>query len=99
MVQAITQLAVACVQAGLGGTRLPSEAKSAVVQLESEHAGLLQPRGRYLRRLATGPASDTMVVLAIPPADLPEPLPQLVARLHDVVRCDWRPGHKHGMGE
>lgn len=86
MVQAITQLAVACIQAGLGGTGLPSEAESAVAQLESEDAGPLQPLGHYLRRLATGPASDTVAALATPPAGLPEPLLQLIARLRDAVR-------------
>ena len=86
MVQAITQLAVACVQAGLGGTGLPSEAESAVAQLESEAAGPLQPLGHYLRRLATGPASDTVAALATPPAGLPDPLPQLIAQLRDAVR-------------
>lgn len=85
-VQAISQLAVACVQAGLGGTGLPSEAESAVVQLESESAGPLQPLGRYLRRLATGPASDTMAALAAPPTGLPNPLPQLIVQLRDAVR-------------
>ena len=65
---------------------LLSEAESAVAQLESEGAGPLQPLGRYLRRLATGPASDTVAALATPPAGLPDPLPQLVARLRDAVR-------------
>lgn len=87
MLQAITQLAVACVQASLGGTGLPSEAESAVAQLESEDAGPLQPLGHYLRRLATGPADDTVAALATPPGDLPEPLPQLIARLRDAVRA------------
>jgi tetratricopeptide (TPR) repeat protein len=86
MLQALSRLAVACVQAGLGGTRLPAEAESAVAQLESEAAGPLQPLGRYLRHLATGPASDTVTALATPPADLPDPLPQLVAQLRDAVR-------------
>jgi tetratricopeptide (TPR) repeat protein len=86
MVQAITQLAVACVQSGLGGIGLPSEAESAIAQLESEDAGPLQPLGYYLRRLATGPASDTVAALATPPAGLPEPLPQLIAQLRDAVR-------------
>jgi tetratricopeptide (TPR) repeat protein len=86
MVQAITQLAEACVQAGLGGTGLPSEAESAVAQLESEAAGPLQQLGRYLRRLATGPASATVAALATPPAGLPNPLPQLIAKLRDTVR-------------
>ena len=75
-----------CVQAGLGGTGLPSEAESAVAQLESEDAGPLQPLGRYLRRLATGPASDTVAALATPPAGLPDPLLQLIAQLRDAVR-------------
>ena len=87
MVQAITRLAVACMQAGLGGTGLPSEAESAVAQLESATAGPLQPLGRYLCRLATGPASDTVAALATPSAGLPDPLPQLIARLHDAVRA------------
>jgi hypothetical protein len=87
MAQAITQVAVACVQAGLGGTRLPSEAESAVARLESEAAGPVQPLGRYLRRLATGPASDTVAALATPPAGLPDPLLQLIARLRDAVRA------------
>jgi hypothetical protein len=43
MVQAITRLAIACVQAGLDGTRLPSETESAVAQLKLEAAGPLQP--------------------------------------------------------
>ena len=87
MVQVITQLAVACVQAGLGGTGLPSEAESAIAQLESEHADPLQPLGPYLRRLATGPASDTVAALATPPAGLPDPIPQLIAQLRDAVRA------------
>jgi tetratricopeptide (TPR) repeat protein len=87
MVQAITQLAVACVQAGLGGTGLPSEAESALAQLESADAGPLQLLGRYLRRLATGPASDTVAALATPPAGLPEPLSQFIAQLRDTVRA------------
>ena len=86
MVQAIIQLAEARVQAGLGGIELLSEAESDVAQLESEHAGPLQPLGRYLRRLATGPASDTVAALAAPPAGLPDPLPQLIASLRDAVR-------------
>ena len=86
MVQAITRLAVACVQAGLGGTGLPSEAESTVAQLESEAAGPLQPLGHYLRRLATGPAGDTVAALATPPAGLPEPLPQVITRLRDAAR-------------
>ena len=77
IVQSITQLAVACVQAGLSGTGLPSEA-----------AGPLQPLGHYLRRLATGPAPDTLAALATPPAGLPEPLPQLFAQLRDAAVCD-----------
>jgi hypothetical protein len=77
---------VVCVQAGLGGTGLPSEAESAVAQLESDAAGPLPPLGRYLRRLATGPAGDTVAVLATPPAGLPDPLPQLSAQLRDAVR-------------
>jgi tetratricopeptide (TPR) repeat protein len=86
MLQAITQLAVACVQAGLGGTGLPSEVESDVAWLESENAGPLRPLGHYLRRLATGPASDTVAALASPPAGLPDPLPQLIAHLRDAVR-------------
>jgi tetratricopeptide (TPR) repeat protein len=86
MVQAITRLAVACVHAGLGGTRLPSETESDVAQLESDAAGPLQPLGRYLRRLATGPASDAKAALTAPPAGLPEPLPQMIARLRNAVR-------------
>jgi hypothetical protein len=84
--QAITRLAVAFVQASLGGTGLRSEAESAVAQLESEHAGPLQLLGSYLCRLATGPASDTVAALATPPAGLPDPLPQLIAKLRDTVR-------------
>jgi tetratricopeptide (TPR) repeat protein len=87
MIQAITRLAAACVQAGLGGTGLPSEAESAVAQLESDTAGPLQPLGHYLRRLATGPASDTGAALATPPTGLPDPLPQLIAQLRDAVRA------------
>lgn len=86
MVHAITRLAVACVQAGLGGLGLPSNAESAVAQLESDHAGPLQPLGHYLRRLATGPTSDTVAALATPPAGLPDPLPQLIAQLRNAVR-------------
>lgn len=85
MVQAIAQLAVACVQAGLGGTGLPSDAESIVARLESEAAGPWQSLGRYLRRLATGPANDTVAALATPPASLPDPLPQLIAELHDAA--------------
>jgi hypothetical protein len=77
---------VDCVQAGLSSTVVPSKAGSIVAQLESEDAGPLQPLGGYLRRLATGPASDAVVALAIPPAGMPEPLPQLIARLRDAVR-------------
>jgi hypothetical protein len=86
MVQAITQLAVACLQAGLDGTGLPSEAGSAVAQLESEAAGPTQPLGRCLRRLATGPASDIVVALVTPPAGLSDPLPQFIAQFRDAVR-------------
>jgi hypothetical protein len=86
MIKVITQLAVACVQAGLGGTGLPSEAESTIAQLESEAAGPLQPLGLYLRRLATGPARDTVAALATPLAGLPDPLPQLITRLRDAVR-------------
>ena len=86
-VQAIIQLAVVCVQAGLSGTGLPSEAESAMAQLESEAAGPLQPLGHYLRRFATGPASDTVAALATPPTGLPDPLPQLIAQLRDAVRA------------
>jgi tetratricopeptide (TPR) repeat protein len=86
MIQAIAELAVVCVQAGLNGTELPSEVESTVAQLESEAAGPLQPLGHYLRRLATGPASDTVAALATPPARLPDPLPQLIAQLRDAVR-------------
>jgi hypothetical protein len=86
MVQAITQLAVACIQAGLSGIGLPSDAETAVAQLESEDAGPLQPLGHYLRRLATGPASDTVAALATPPVGLPDPLPQFIAQLRDAVR-------------
>jgi tetratricopeptide (TPR) repeat protein len=85
--QAITQLAVACVQAGLSGTGLPSEAESAIAQLESEAAGPLQALGHYLRRLATGPASDTVAALATPPAGLPDPLPQFIAQLRNAVHA------------
>jgi tetratricopeptide (TPR) repeat protein len=87
MVQAIAQLAVVCVQTGLGGIGLPSEVESAVAQLESAAAGPLQPLGRYLRRLAAGPASDTVAALATPPADLPDPLSQLITQLRDAVRA------------
>jgi len=86
-VQAITQLAVVCVQAGLSGTGLPSDAESPVAQLASEDAGPLQPLGHYLRRLATGPASETVTALATPPPGLPDPLPQLIAKLRDAVRA------------
>ena len=86
MVQAITQLAVACVQAGLGGIGLPSEVESAVAQLESENAGPLQPLGRYLRRLAIGPPSETVAALATPPPGLPDPLPHLIAKILDAAR-------------
>jgi hypothetical protein len=86
MVQAITRLAVAYVQAGLGGTRFPSDTESTVAQLESDHAGPLQPLGHYLRRLATGPTSDTVAALATPPAGLPDPLPKLIAQLRNAVR-------------
>jgi tetratricopeptide (TPR) repeat protein len=85
IIQGIVQLAVACVQAGLGGPGLPSEAESALAQLELAADGPLQPLGRYLRRLATGPASDTIAALATPPAGLPDPLPQLIAQLRDTV--------------
>jgi hypothetical protein len=77
---------VVCEQASLGGTGLPSEAESAVAQLESGSTGPLQPLGRYLRRLATGPASDTVATLATPPAGLYDPLPQFIAQLRDTVR-------------
>lgn len=87
MLQAISQLAVACVQASLSGSGLPAEAESAVAQLISEAANPLQPLGHYLRRLATGPAPDTMAALATPPAGLPEPLLHLFAQLHDAVRA------------
>ncbi len=86
MVQAITQLAVACLQASLGGTGLPSEVESTVAQLTSQDAGPLQSLGHYLRRLATGPAHATAAALEAPPGDLPEPLPQVFAKLRDAVR-------------
>jgi hypothetical protein len=86
MAQGITQLVAACVRAGLGGTALPSEAESAVAQLESEDAGPLQPLGHYLRRLATGPASETVAALATPPASLPDPPPQLIPKIRETVR-------------
>jgi hypothetical protein len=86
MIQAITQLAVACVQAGLGGTEWPTEAESDVAWLESEAAGPLQPLGRHLHRLAAGQANDTVAALATPPAGLPKLLPQLTAQLRDAVR-------------
>ena len=76
-----------CVQAGLDSTGLPAEAESAVVQLESDATGPLQPLGHYLRRFATGPASDTVAALATPPTGLPDPLPQLIAQLRDAVRA------------
>ena len=85
MVHALAWLAEACVQAGLGGAGLPSEAD--VTWLESEDAGRLQPLSRYLRRLATGPASDTVAALATPPAGLPDRLPQPFATLRDAVTC------------
>ena len=56
-----------------------------MAQHESEAAGSLQLLGRYLRRLATGPASDTMAALATPPTGLPDSLAQLIARLRDAV--------------
>jgi hypothetical protein len=65
---------------------LASEAESAIAQLESETAGPLQPLGRYLRRLASGPVSDTVAALATLPTGLPEPLLQLLAQLRDAVR-------------
>jgi hypothetical protein len=54
---------------------LPSEPESAVAQLEFKGAGPWQSLDLYLRRLATGPASDTVAALATPPAGLPDPLP------------------------
>ncbi|WP_179137231.1 tetratricopeptide repeat protein [Candidatus Entotheonella palauensis] len=86
MIEAITQLAVACIQAGLNGSALSSDAESAVAQLDQSDAGPLQPLGSYLRRLATGPGDETRAALTMPPADLPEPLPQLFAQLHDAMR-------------
>ncbi len=86
IIEAITQLAVACVQAGLNGSALASDAETAVAQLEQSDAGPLQPLGSYLRRLATGPVDETRAALTMPPADLPEPLPQLFAQLHDAIR-------------
>jgi hypothetical protein len=65
------------VQAGLSSTGLPSEA---------EAASPLHTLGRYLRGLATGPPSDTMVTLATSPTGLLELLPQLIAELSDTVR-------------
>lgn len=73
-------------QAGLGGTGFPSDAESAVAQLISESAGPSQLLDLYLRRLATGPTSDTVAALATPPAGLPDPLPQLIAQLRNAVR-------------
>jgi tetratricopeptide (TPR) repeat protein len=84
-IEAITQLAAACVRAGLGGTELSSEAEATVAQVESDAAGLLQPLGHYLRRLASGPASETIVALATPPADLAQPLSQIFAKLHQAA--------------
>ncbi|MGE3541105.1 MAG: tetratricopeptide repeat protein [Candidatus Tectimicrobiota bacterium] len=86
MLQAITQLALACVQASLSGSGLPAEAESAVAQLAAAAAGPWQPLGHYLRRLATGPAPDTLAALATPPAGLSEPLQQLFAQLYAAVR-------------
>ena len=80
-VAALTQLAIACLQAGLGGTAPAAEAESALAQLESADAGPLQPVGRYLRRLAAGPPDQTLAALAAPPDDLPQPLPELFAQL------------------
>lgn len=85
-IEAITQLAVACIQAGLSGAALSSDAESAVAQLEQSDADPLQPLGLYLRRLATGPASETRAALTTPPADMPQPLPQVFAQLHAAVR-------------
>jgi hypothetical protein len=69
------------------GTGLPSEAKSVVAQLKSEAAGPLQPLCRYLRCLATVAACEIVAALATPPASLPEPLPERIARLHVTVRA------------
>ena len=65
---------------------MPSEAESAMAQLASEDTGPLHLLRRYLRRLATGPASDTVAALATPPAGLPDPLPQPIARIRNVIR-------------
>jgi len=62
-----------------------SEAESAIAQLESETAGPLQPLGHYLRRLPSGPVSDTVATLATLPSGLPEPLLQLLTQLRDAV--------------
>ncbi len=86
MIEAITQLAVACIQAGLNGSALSSDAESAVAQLQQSDAGPLPSLGPYLRRLTTGPADETLAALASPPADLPPPLPQRFAQLRDAVR-------------
>jgi hypothetical protein len=61
-------------------------AKWAHVRVISEAAGPLRLLGPYLRRVAAGPASDTVAALATPPAGLPNPLPQLIAQLRDAVR-------------
>jgi hypothetical protein len=47
----------------------------------------LQPLCRYLRCLATVAACEIVAALATPPASLPEPLPERIARLHDTVRA------------
>jgi hypothetical protein len=79
-------VAVTCVQAAANRSPLPPDAAGLLDQLDSPDAGPLQPLAAYLRRLATAEPDQLAGHLAHPPADLPEPLPQVFAQLRAAVQ-------------
>lgn len=86
MAQMLGQLALACVRAAANGEALPAEAEQLLAQLDAPEAGPLQPLAPWLRRLASAPAGELVNLLAAPPANLPEPLPDVFAQLRTAVQ-------------
>ncbi|MCL4205449.1 MAG: tetratricopeptide repeat protein [Pirellulaceae bacterium] len=86
VLQLLTNVAVMCVEAAANDSPPPPEVAGFLDDLDSSDAGPLQPLVAYLRRLGATPADQLAQQLDHPPADLPEPFPELFAQLRTAVR-------------